>query len=449
MGWSPDSPNLSGHQFLKFGELSNGDASSPAQISQTVAITPGHRYQLSFALAGKLGDPAIKGLTATIGTATTPFAFDTTTHATQNQGWVQETVATTECNATTLPIVFTQTTPGARGAQIDDVTLTDQGPDEACSTPPAITRVTPSSGPASGNTEITDDDALGQVAQILFGTVPADDFVCTDNTTCSVISPPGAGTVDMTAVGPAGTSTTSAADRFTYLAGPTVSGLTPRSRSRAWRHHGHDQRPQPRWRHRRQVRQQAGGPVHVHQRNSCSASAPAGTGTVDVTVTTPTGTSQTSAADRFTYLAGPTVSGLTPRSGPERGGTTVAISGHNLDGATDVKFGAKPAARFTCTSDSCSASAPAGTGTVDVTVTTPTGTSQTSAADRFTYLAAPTVSGRAQGRVPRAAAPRSRSAATTSAARPTSSSAARLRPGSRAPATRARRALRPAPERLT
>jgi hypothetical protein len=34
-------------------------------------------------------------------------------------------------------------------------------------------------------------------------------------------------------------------------------------------------------------------------------------------------------------LTTPTVSGLSPSSGPESGGTTVTISGHNLDGATD------------------------------------------------------------------------------------------------------------------
>ena len=45
------------------------------------------------------------------------------------------------------------------------------------------------------------------------------------------------------------------------------------------------------------------------------------TGTVDVTVTTPGGTSATSAADQFTYVAAPTVTAVSPTSGPATGGT--------------------------------------------------------------------------------------------------------------------------------
>ena len=45
--------------------------------------------------------------------------------------------------------------------------------------------------------------------------------------------------------------------------------------------------------------------VTVVNDTSITATSPAGTGTVDVTVTTPSGTSATSAADQFTYVAGP------------------------------------------------------------------------------------------------------------------------------------------------
>ncbi|MDR6769124.1 hypothetical protein J2W88_004432, partial [Acidovorax delafieldii] len=124
-----------------------------------------------------------------------------------------------------------------------------------------------------------------------------------------------------------------------------------------------------------------------------TATAPAGTGTVDVRVTTPIGTSATSAADQYTYVAAPTVTSISPTAGPTGGGTSVVITGTNFTGATAVSFGATAATGFTVNSATqITATAPAGSaGTVDVRVTTTGGTSATSAADQYTYVAAPTV----------------------------------------------------------
>src|SRR5207302_184174 len=108
--------------------------------------------------------------------------------------------------------------------------------------------------------------------------------------------------------------------------------------------------------------------------------------TVDVTVTTVGGTSATSPADQFTYVAAPTVSGISPASGSLAGGTSVTITGSGFAGATAVSFGNVPATSFTVVSDTqISATAPAqGAGAVDVTVTTVGGTSATTTADEFT-----------------------------------------------------------------
>jgi len=121
--------------------------------------------------------------------------------------------------------------------------------------------------------------------------------------------------------------------------------------------------------------------------SSITVTAPAGSaGPVDVTVTTAVGTSATSASDQFTYIAPPTVTGVSPASGASSGGTSVTITGTHFTGASAVMFGANNATSFTVNSaSSISATAPAGTGTVDVTVLTPDGTSATSASDRFTY----------------------------------------------------------------
>lgn len=87
--------------------------------------------------------------------------------------------------------------------------------------------------------------------------------------------------------------------------------------------------------------------------------------------------------------ASPTVSGVSPITGPAAGGTAVTITGTALTGVTAVNFGTAAATNVVVTSPSqVTATAPAGTGTVHVTVTTPSGTSPTSAADQFTFVTA-------------------------------------------------------------
>lgn len=82
----------------------------------------------------------------------------------------------------------------------------------------------------------------------------------------------------------------------------------------------------------------------------------------------------------------PTVSAVTPDSGPAAGGTTVTISGTGFNGTPGVWFGGYPATNVAVVNaTTITATSPAGSGTVDVTVTTGGGTSATSAADRFTY----------------------------------------------------------------
>ena len=87
----------------------------------------------------------------------------------------------------------------------------------------------------------------------------------------------------------------------------------------------------------------------------------------------------------------PTVSAVSPTSGPTVGGGTVTITGTNFTGTTAVNFGTNPATTYTVnSSSSITATAPAGTaGTIDVTVATPGGTSATSTADQFSYNAGP------------------------------------------------------------
>ena len=86
----------------------------------------------------------------------------------------------------------------------------------------------------------------------------------------------------------------------------------------------------------------------------------------------------------------PTVTSVSPSSGPAAGGTSVTVSGTNLTGATAVNFGtSNPGTSISgVTATSLTVTSPAGTGTVNVTVTTPNGTSAINApGDQFTYNA--------------------------------------------------------------
>ena len=111
-----------------------------------------------------------------------------------------------------------------------------------------------------------------------------------------------------------------------------------------------------------------------------------GSGHVDVTVTTRVGTSATTVADRFTYLAAPTVTKVSPDTGRNGGGTVVTIKGHNFENVTAVHFGTKLAKIDKRISASeIKAIAPQGSGSVDVTTTTHGGTSVKTRSDRYRY----------------------------------------------------------------
>ncbi|WP_246801360.1 IPT/TIG domain-containing protein [Bradyrhizobium genosp. L] len=280
------------------------------------------------------------------------------------------------------------------GAGTVDITVTNPSGTSSISpvdrftylSPPTVTSISPTAGPVGGGTTvtITGSNFTGATA-VMFGGTSAT-FTVNTASRITATSPPGAGTVDVTVTGPGGTSATSAADQFTYTGPPAVTSVSPGTgpstggTSVTITGKGFSGATS--------IMFGATGATGftVNSDTSITATSPAGTGTVDVTVTTPIGTSPTSAADQFNYTNGPTVTAVSPASGPAAGGTSVTVTGTNFTGATAVKFGASNATGFTVNSaTSITATSPAGTGTVDITVTTPAGTSAISAADRFGY----------------------------------------------------------------
>jgi hypothetical protein len=123
--------------------------------------------------------------------------------------------------------------------------------------------------------------------------------------------------------------------------------------------------------------------------------SPAGTGTVDVVVTTAKGSSATGAQTKFDYLKAPVVSLLSPKQGPEVGGTTISIAGEHFVHVRAVHFGSAKAViqtrsgtRLTVTLPSHALTTKAAD--VTVTVTTAGGVSAKNAASKFKYKAGTT-----------------------------------------------------------
>jgi hypothetical protein len=295
--------------------------------------------------------------------------------------------------------------PAAEAAGTVDVRVTTAGGTSARTsadrfayvvTRPVVTAVAPTSGPQDGGTEVTITGShLSGATDVEFGRAAAV-FWVNDDTSITAYSPTAgaAGTVDVTVASYETRSATSAADRFTYLPAPAVTGVGPATGPAA----GGTSVTVTGTGFAGASEVDFGGvpaSFTVAGDSSLTAVSPPGTaGTVDVTVTSDGGTSPAGAGDEFTYVdAPPLVTGVSPGTGSEDGGTLVVISGASLANTVEVDFGGVSAPFGVIDDTSVLALSPAGTGAVDVTVTTDAGTSAASAGDLFTYVPAPVVTG--------------------------------------------------------
>ncbi|WP_201297900.1 IPT/TIG domain-containing protein [Nocardia sp. CY41] len=236
---------------------------------------------------------------------------------------------------------------------------------------PTITSITPTSGPTTGGTSVTiTGTGFTGPLTVRFGST-ATTFTIDSAIQLTAIAPAGsAGPVQVTVSDSSGTSNGAT---YTYLAVPSLSSIAPGQGSTS------------------------GGTTvtltgsgltgatavtfgttpatsfTVDSDTQITAVAPAGTGIVSVTVTAPGGTSNGVA---FVYVVVPTISALTPTSGPTSGGNNVTISGTGFTGPLTVRFG-DTATTFTVDSAlQITAVAPAhAAGDVQVTVTGSGGTS--------------------------------------------------------------------------
>jgi len=266
---------------------------------------------------------------------------------------------------------------------------------------PTVTGVSPNAGSPSGDTNvtITGTNFYGATAVTFDGT-NATNVNVVSATQITATSPAGTSgtTVDVTVTTPEGTSPANPPyDQFTFEDAPTITSLIP------------DNGPTG-----------GGTSITLNGTNLLTASkvtfgatvvecgvppfdcvvnssampptitvvspAAASPGAVDVTVTTTIGQSN---AVTYTYGAGPTVTNVSPNTGPSTGNTAVTIMGTNFIGVTDVMFGDTSVGSYTVVDSTEITTTSPAQGTmeevVDVTVTNAQGTSPTSADDQFTY----------------------------------------------------------------
>jgi hypothetical protein len=265
-----------------------------------------------------------------------------------------------------------------------------------------VTKIDKSRGPSAGGNTVTitgtnfvagnGTDGTPNTT-VAFGTAHATNVLVGSDPTSLTCTVPPAGSnlaVNVVVTTKGGSSAASAASAYTYVPLPTVASVTPASGPVAGGqavtvtgtnltgataiHFG-----------TAQATPQAGGTD-----TSLTTTTPAGTaGAVDVTVVTDGGTSAISDGDKYTYLARPTVTALSPATGPAAGGTVVTVTGTNLASTTSVTFDGTAGTALTgVTGTSLTITSPPGTkgAAVHVVVhTTLAGDSTQSTADLFTY----------------------------------------------------------------
>jgi hypothetical protein len=302
-------------------------------------------------------------------------------------------------------------TPCGNGS--DKLAFVVGAPDAAAPVLTGPISISPDSGPAAGGTMVTiTGSGFTAPLSVSFGGAPASSVTIVSSTQIQATSPPGTVPVHVSVTTSAGTSTSTAADLFTY--GPTVNGVVASDGPPAGGYTvtvsgtGFASGVQS-----VQFTSQVGGlvtqctgtcivptsPTTISVTVPQSAIPGSGVGVVDVTVTVgglppSVATSPVNKpADEFTY--GLSVTAVSPASGAVNGGTQITISGFGFNGATQVSFGSVnvPSSSFTVSPDGTTitlTTPAASAGTVDVQVTTSVNNvQQTSAknppADQFTF----------------------------------------------------------------
>ncbi|MEU9091605.1 IPT/TIG domain-containing protein [Streptomyces sp. NPDC087901] len=244
--------------------------------------------------------------------------------------------------------------------------------------------ISPNQGSTGGGTPVTITGTnLSGTTAVTFGTKPATAVTNVSPTQVTAVSPSGAGSVGVTVTTGGGTSNPLP---FFYVGAPFKSSLGPTSGPLAGGNTATINGVGLATATGVSFGANTATPTVVSD-TQLTVAVPAGAaaGPVGVSVTTAGGTNN---GLSYTYVDVPTVTAVTPTSGPTSGGTGVTITGTDLGTTGSVTFDGTPAPFTLVNSTTVSAVTPPGTaGAVDVVVTNPAGSD--TAAGAFTYVAAP------------------------------------------------------------
>ncbi|MDQ1426011.1 MAG: hypothetical protein QOD72_3509, partial [Acidimicrobiaceae bacterium] len=271
---------------------------------------------------------------------------------------------------------------------------------------PTVTGVSPAAGPAAGGTAVNvTGSGFTSGTSVTFGSTPAAGVTIISPTSLKATAPPGTMTTDVRVTNGAGTSPVSPADEFTFTyanngygvslastgGSPSVgSAITLTATA------NQDVGPTP---YGLSIVDVSTGAMVTHVGSGKTASAAVNSSSVathryvaqiDTKGGSPVQAVSTPAVVTWTNpppsAGSPTVSTVSPISGPSGGGTKVTITGTGFATGSTVSFGTVAATGVVINSStSLTATAPPGTLTVDVRVANGSGTSPATVADEFTY----------------------------------------------------------------
>ena len=204
---------------------------------------------------------------------------------------------------------------------------------------PTLVSVTPASGPLAGGTSITitgTNFIAGSTVKI--GAGSATTVVVVNSSTITAKTPAGTAGAQKIVVTTAGGSTTQNLS-FTYAPAPTITGVTPSSGPTAGGTQITIGGTSFTGATSVTINGVAAKSVSVFSTTTIKATTPSGAaGPQKIVVTTPSGITTQNVT--FTYLAPPTITNVSPASGPVAGGTKITITGTNFTGTTSVTVGA-------------------------------------------------------------------------------------------------------------
>jgi len=352
-------------------------------FSSFTYITPPNITDISSSFGSTLGGTSVT-ITGTNFTGATSVTFGGLSATTINV-----------LNSTTITCVTpARTTAGAVGI----IVTTGGGPSVSFSsftyiTPPNITSISQLTGSTAGGTNVTITGTNFTGATLVtFDGLAATSINVTNSTTITCITPARTtagvvGIIVTTGGGPSG-----AFSQFTYITPPNITSISPPTGSTA----GETSVTITGTNFTGATSVTFDGlsatTINVLDSTTITCITPAHSdGAVGVIVTTGGGPSDVFSS--FTYIIPPSITDISPLSGPNIGGTSVTITGTNFTGATLVTFGGIAATSLHLvnnTTITCITPAVPSDGAVGVIVTTGGGPSASFSS--FTYSTSPVIS---------------------------------------------------------